>query len=65
MRDHAWKKRKFHVEDNDYVDMFECQRCGIMADIVAPGMIDVPNLNGAIEIERDCDVEVVRRIMRS
>lgn len=63
MRQHTWEQK--HLRENDPEmsrDVMMCKRCGAWTEMVMPG---VPNLNGAIPIERDCDLVIIRKVMLS
>jgi len=60
---HVWKKRWLKENDPEMSrHILICERCGTWVEESLPG---IPNLNGAVEVERDCDLAVVRKIMLS
>jgi hypothetical protein len=61
MTEHVWEQGLLRKPD-EHRRIMICKRCGTWTEMVLPG---IPNLNGAVEVERDCDLVVVRKVMLS
>ena len=63
MTKHDWKRRWLKENDPEMSrNILYCDRCGTWVEEAMPG---IPNLNGAVAVERDCDLAMVRKIMLS